>query len=74
MEENVGKADSIVRLIIGAVAGTVSLAMLGGVSALSGIPMILSPILGVVAIMMLATAFTKSCWLYSVLGVDTCEI
>lgn len=67
-----GKADSIVRLIIGAVAGLVSLAILGGM--VQSLPMILSPVLGIVAIMMLGTAFTKKCWLYSLLGVDTCSI
>ncbi|MDY6774980.1 MAG: DUF2892 domain-containing protein [Halobacteria archaeon] len=72
MEQNVGKADSIVRIVIGAVAGVVSLAMLGGM--VQSLPMILSPILGIVAIMMLGTAFTRSCWLYSLLGVDTCEV
>ena len=69
MEQNVGSTDKLVRTLIGAVAGTASLAILAG--ALSA-PTILSPVLGVIAIMALGTAATGSCGLYSVLGVSTC--
>ena len=69
MDTNVGATDQSVRTIIGAVAGGASLAILFG---LLGGPAILSPVLGLVAIIMLGTAATNSCPLYSVLGMSTC--
>ncbi|QCC49258.1 YgaP family membrane protein [Halobellus limi] len=70
MERNVGQTDSIVRIALGAIAGVISLGILGdAVSA----PAILSPVLGIVAILMLATGATGRCGLYSVIGVDTCK-
>ncbi|MCU4719650.1 YgaP family membrane protein [Halapricum hydrolyticum] len=71
MEQNVGSLDKNVRIAVGAVAGTVSLAVLGGQVDL---PEIASPVLGIVAVMMLATAVTGTCGLYSVLGIDTCSV
>jgi hypothetical protein len=70
MAQNVGAMDRQLRTGIGAVAGAVSLAVLGNVVSL---PPVLSPILGVVALVMLGTAATGTCGLYSVLGVDTCS-
>ncbi|ELZ49998.1 hypothetical protein C464_03427 [Halorubrum coriense DSM 10284] len=69
MNQNVGSTDKRVRTAVGAVAGAVSLATLAGSAPL---PDIAAPVLGVVAIAMLATAATGTCGLYSVLGVDTC--
>lgn len=69
MEENIGDTDQLVRIAVGAGAGAVSLAILSG--ALSA-PSVLSPALGVLAIMALGTAATGTCGLYSVLGVSTC--
>ncbi len=71
MEQNVGSLDKNVRIAIGAVAGIVSLAILGGQVSL---PEIASPVLGIVAVMMLGTALTGTCGLYSVLGIDTCSV
>lgn len=71
MEQNVGSLDKNVRIAIGAVAGIVSLAILGGQADL---PEIASPVLGIVAVMMLGTALTGTCGLYSVLGIDTCSV
>jgi len=71
MEQNVGSLDKNVRISIGAVAGIVSLAVLGGQV---GLPEIASPVLGIVAVMMLGTALTGTCGLYSVLGIDTCSV
>ena len=69
MVENVGATDQTVRTVVGAVAGIASLAiLLGQLTA----PAIASPILGVVALLMLGTAATNTCPLYSALGVDTC--
>ncbi len=70
MDQNVGSTDKKLRTLVGAVAGVVSLAILAGPVPL---PTILSPVLGVVAIMMLGTALTGTCGLYSLLGVDTCS-
>lgn len=69
MEKNVGSTDRSVRTLIGAVAGLLSLAILANAVSL---PEVASPVLGVVAIIMLGTAATGTCGLYSVLGVDTC--
>lgn len=71
MEQNVGSRDKNVRIAIGAVAGIVSLAVLGGQVDL---PEITSPVLGIVAVLMLGTALTGTCGLYSVLGIDTCSV
>ncbi|WP_281194729.1 DUF2892 domain-containing protein [Halorubrum sp. F4] len=71
MDKNVGVTDKRVRTVIGAVLGTVSLATLAGAAPL---PAIASPILGVVALVMLGTAATETCGLYSLLGVDTCSV
>lgn len=71
MEKNVGQLDGIVRIVVGAIAGLVSLAILG--NAVAG-PMILSPVLGVVAIVMLVTGATGRCGLYSLIGVNTCDV
>ena len=70
MNQNVGSTDKTFRTLVGALAGVVSLATLAGAVPL---PAIISPVLGVVAIMMLGTALTGTCGLYSILGVDTCS-
>lgn len=70
MKANVGSADRQVRTVIGAIAGLVSLAILAKAVAL---PAVASPVLGVVALIMLGTAATGTCGLYSLLGVDTCS-
>lgn len=69
MAQNVGSMDRKLRTGAGAVAGLLSLAILADAVALPGIA---SPVLGVVAIMMLATAAMGTCGVYSLLGVDTC--
>jgi hypothetical protein len=71
MVKNVGATDRQLRTGVGAIAGIVSLAILTG--ALSA-PAVLSPVLGVVALIMLVTAATGTCGLYSLLGVDTCSL
>lgn len=69
MEINVGATDRSVRTTIGAIAGILSLATLAGELA---IPTLASPVLGVVALVMLGTAATQSCPVYTVVGVSTC--
>jgi hypothetical protein len=69
MPTNVGAIDKTVRTVIGAVAGVISLAVLTG--QLSG-PAAIAPALGVVALILLGTAATSICPLYSMLGVNTC--
>jgi hypothetical protein len=68
MEQNVGNTDGLVRIVVGAVAGLVSL---GIVSGTVGLPAILSPVLGLVAVILLVTGATNTCPLYSVLGLNT---
>mgnify|MGYP000426728077 CR=1 FL=1 len=76
MEDNVGKIDKYLRIITGAIMGTVSLLVLGQVTtipAIASLPSILSPILGVISLILLATALTKKCGLYTLIGVKTCS-
>jgi hypothetical protein len=69
MDVNVGSTDKSMRTLIGAIAGVVSLAILAGQL---DAPALASPVLGVVALIMLGTAATRSCPVYSVLGMNTC--
>ena len=69
MDVDVGATDKSVRTLIGAIAGVLSLAILAGQLA---VPTLASPVLGVVALIMLGTAATRSCPVYSVLGMSTC--
>ena len=72
MENNVGDLDKYVRIAVGALTGLLSIAILIDVLPESlSLPEIASPVLGVVAIVLLATAFTGKCGVYSALGLDT---
>lgn len=74
MEENVGDTDGLVRIGVGAVAGLLSLGILADMLPSSlQLPEIASPILGLVAIALIATGYTSKCGLYSALGIDTSE-
>ncbi|QZX99156.1 YgaP family membrane protein [Halobaculum rubrum] len=68
METNVGSTDKLVRIAVGAIAGIVSLAGLAQVVELQGV---VSLVLGIVAVLMLGTAFANTCAVYSALGVST---
>ena len=70
MERNVGETDRLVRIAFGAVSGLASLGILGGVIAASGG---LALVLGLVAVVLLATGVTGICGGYQVLGVSTCK-
>lgn len=72
MEENVGDTDKIVRIVLGAISGLLSLAILADLLPESlSVPTIASPVLGLIAIVLLVTAFTEKCAVYSALGIDT---
>ena len=71
MAQNVGAADGRVRIGLGAIAGLASLAILAGVLSL---PSLAAAVLGLGAVMLLGTAVTGFCPLYSVLGMDTCPV
>ena len=71
MKQNVGATDRQLRTLLGAVAGAGSLATLADAVSL---PQIAAPVLGVIALVMLGTAMTGTCGLYSLLGVDTCAM
>lgn len=71
MESNVGATDRRLRTALGAVTGIASLAVLANVVSA---PTVLSPVLGVVAVVMLATAASGTCGVYSLVGVDTCSM
>lgn len=77
MENNVGLMDQKVRIGLGAVLGLVSLVVLaqsmGTISKVLPVPEIVSPVLGVVALIFLVTGYFKTCALYSILGMDTSE-
>jgi len=68
MQQNVGETDGLARVIVGAVAGVVSLATLAGTA---GLPTLVAPVAGVIAAILLFTGLTSSCPAYSLLGVDT---
>lgn len=70
MEKNVGDTDRIVRIGLGAVSGAVSLAILGGFIEANEL---LAPVLGVVSLALLGTAYTSKCGLYNALGMNTSE-
>jgi hypothetical protein len=65
MTKNVGKIDSIVRIVL-----AVILAYLDWSGMVTGT---LSWVVGIAAVVMLVTAFVKFCPLYKILGVDTCK-
>jgi len=68
MAKNVGGTDKLVRIALGAVLGLASLAILGNV--VDAAP-VLSPVLGVLALILLVTGATSTCGLYSALGIST---
>jgi len=68
MAKNVGGTDKLVRIVLGAVLGLASLAILGNVVDAAAV---LSPILGVLALILLVTGATSTCGLYSALGIST---
>jgi hypothetical protein len=69
MNKNIGATDKRVRTVVGAVVGAASIATLAGAVPL---PALAVPVMGVVALVMLATAAVNTCPAYSLLGVDTC--
>lgn len=71
MEENVGETDKYIRIALGALLGTVSIAVLGGYLEVNEL---VSPVLGVLSVALLVTAFTGKCGLYQALGRNTCEV
>jgi hypothetical protein len=77
MEENVGDTDSQVRVVLGALSGIIALVLLGQslnlVSGLLTLPAVASPVLGLVAIALLGTAYTRECPVCAAAGVDTTE-
>jgi len=70
MSQNVGSVDRVLRTTVGAVAGIASLVTLVGAVSL---PTVLSPVLGVFAMILLVTATVGTCPVYSVLGIDSCS-
>lgn len=71
MEENVGETDKLVRIVLGALLGTVSIAVLGGYLEVNEL---ISPVLGVLSLALLTTAFTGKCGVYKALGKNTCKV
>ena len=70
MDRNVGSTDKTLRILIGVLAGVVSLGILASAVPL---PAILAPVLGLASVLLLVTGFTGFCGLYGLLGVDTCS-
>jgi hypothetical protein len=74
MEKNVGDTDGLIRILLGAVSGILSIAVLADLLPSSvPLPEVASPVLGVIALALLATGFTNKCGLYSALGMSTKE-
>lgn len=70
MEQNMGATDEQLRVGLGAVLGGSSLGILADII---GLPTILSPLLGLIAVMMLVTGTVGTCPMYSLLGINTCS-
>ena len=68
MDTNVGSIDQKLRTAGGAILGVLSIATLVGTVPL---PSILSPVLGLISLVMIATATMGMCPIYSVLGVSS---
>jgi hypothetical protein len=68
MENNVGNTDALVRIVLGAVTGLASIGIFLDVVPLDAV---FSPVLGVASVILLATAFTSKCAIYSALGINT---
>lgn len=67
MDKTVGLKDAKVRTVIGALTGTISI-----ISLIAGsLPVVLSPLLGLISIIMLVTAYTGLCPAYSLVGFRT---
>ncbi|MEM4554653.1 MAG: DUF2892 domain-containing protein [Candidatus Anstonellaceae archaeon] len=64
-EKNVGEIDRAVRAIVGA-------ALLAAI-VFADFDIALKLLLGLAGVVLLATALTGSCMLYSVLGINTCK-
>lgn len=64
MHRNEGTVDRIVRLVIGAAAVAIGIAV--------GFTSVLGVVAAVVAVIMVVTAATGFCPLYAVFGVSTC--
>jgi uncharacterized membrane protein len=73
MEENVGGLDQQLRIAVGAVLGLVSLAILGDYTMGYEVPMVVSPVLGVLALVLLGTGLTSKCKINELLGRNTAE-
>jgi len=71
MARNVGATDGRVRTGLGAIVGLLSLGTLAGAVPL---PSVAAAVLGLGAVILLGTAVTGFCPLYSVLGMDTCPV
>lgn len=70
MEDNVGNKDKIVRILLGAILGTASLAILAGYLDYAEV---YSAALGIISLILLATGFLGKCGLYQAIGINTCE-
>lgn len=70
MEKNVGGLDRQSRLVAGAVLGAVSLLILAGQLDLN---MVLSPVLGVLSLVLLGTGYTQKCPMSEAAGRNTYE-
>jgi len=65
-ERNIGKADKALRMVLG-------IALLGVfLLNFQSSPLLYVPVL-LVSLLLLATAATESCWLYSLLGFSTLD-
>ena len=77
MEENVGLMDQKVRIGLGAVLGLVSLVVLAQsaelISQMIPVPAVVSPVLGIVSLILLVTGYFRKCAIYNLLGMNTEE-
>lgn len=65
MKKNIGKTDKIIRIILAVIVGV--LYFTGTITGTAGM------IAGIVAIVLLATAFINWCLIYSIFGIKTSQ-
>lgn len=73
MQQNVGDFDRIVRLVVGPILLLVGIGTFAGVLSLGTgtTGLALATIATLAGLVLVVTAFTRTCLLYSVLGLDT---
>ncbi len=66
LQTNESHSDRVIRVLIGIVAAVLAVAHIGGMTG--------TWIFGSVAVLALVTGITGICWLYRIVGINTCPV